>query len=74
VTSRFWLDPSGNRARLTHTDPQSPLTLVAGPTEDRPGTLDTRTLPNGTHTVLVEVTLRDGETQQHIATFTVRNG
>ncbi len=73
TSARFWLDdPEGASAPL-HEDQQAPFTVVAGPSQDRPGALDTATLADGRHSVLVELVF-DTTTVRRVATFSVDNG
>ena len=73
TAARFWVDDPEGAGPPLHVDPTAPFTVVPGPTEDRPGGLDTATLANGKHSVLVELVF-DTTTIRRVATFAVANG
>ena len=73
TSARFWVDDPDGAGAPIHLDPQAPFTLLPGPSEDRAGGLDTTTLADGEHSVLVELVFGTTTTRR-IATFAVANG
>jgi hypothetical protein len=72
VKAEFWVDP-GNESQASNVDEAVPFTLGTEGTEaDRP--FDTRTLPDGDHTVAVRAVQSDGSTIEHFSRFRVANG
>lgn len=74
TTVRFWMDDPAGAGNPLNVDAEAPFTLLPGTSADQPGALDTTTLADGEHSVLVEMTSVDGTTARRIATFTVANG
>lgn len=69
----FRLDDESAGGDPFHTDTAWPFSLVAGPTEQVGGWLDTRTLGGGTHSVRADVLFAGGDTAVRLAYFTVED-
>lgn len=70
---RFWLDDPTGVGGPVNVEQQPPYSLVRGTGNDRPGSLDTRGLVNGPHTVRTEITRTDRSVTLRLARFTVAN-
>lgn len=71
VRVAFYLDDPNAQEGPLNVETRWPFSLVRGPNEMLPGTLDTSGLSVGQHSVRADITWQDGRTEVRLATFTV---
>lgn len=69
----FWLDDPDGAGPPRHVEDQFPFTLVPGPTNGQPASLDTSVLADGPHSVRAEVVGAGGAVLVRVARFTIDN-